>query len=90
MGVREDGWVVGVFDAVAPVGGEEGWGCVEVVGGVEGVCRGGGAVADAVEDGGGHEGAVEEGGVGVFLVVVWGGHFVLIARGLFGFDDSWW
>lgn len=37
---------------------------LEVVGGVDGVVGGAGAVADAVEDFGGHQGAVEEGCVG--------------------------
>lgn len=59
--MREDGWVVCAFDAAALVVGEECGVGAEVVGGEDGVCGRGGAVADAVEDGRGHEGAVEEG-----------------------------
>lgn len=60
----QDGGVVGVFYAVAAVGGEQGGVRLEVVRGVDGVGGGGGAVADAVEDFGRHQGAVEEGCVG--------------------------
>lgn len=74
--MRQDGWVVCAFDAVALVRGKDCWVCFEVVGGEDGVVGRGGAVADTVEDFGGHEGAVEEGGAAVGV----GRHF-----GWFGF-----
>lgn len=49
---------------MAAVAREDGRGYSQVVGGVDGVGGGAGAVADAVEDFRGHEGAVEEGCVG--------------------------
>lgn len=52
--MREDGRVVGTFDAVALVVWQDCWVGFQVVGGEDGVVRRGGAVADAVEDFGGH------------------------------------
>lgn len=63
--MRQDGWVVCAFDAVALVRGKDRCVRFEIVGGEDGVVGRGGAVADAVEDFGGHEGAVEEGGAAV-------------------------
>lgn len=54
------------------MGWQESWVAVEVVRCKYGVCRGRGAVADAVEHGGRHQGSVEE-GCAAGCGVGWGG-----------------